>query len=228
MKPKNRVYCYECGRPKMVFETEKKANTFIKFNSEIIEEENGFKPIRTYFCESCNGWHITSQEEKKNYTKASLRERIVEAYNKDLIMQNKFISDHFYGQYIGLFVNPKDKNRLLDLVKKYYNFSEEDCKIFIDHCTLLHKSKLKHENAYRVIERYLEDKDKLETVKIIGIGRSDKAMAFRLLLNVPCTNDIPHITIATFNGGKPVDSNYISNWIYFEQPLNIKCSWKMV
>ena len=27
-----------------------------------------------------------------------------------------------------------------------------------------------------------------------------------------CANKIPHITICTFNGGKPVDSNNITEW----------------
>ena len=35
MKPtKNRVYCRDCGRVKMLFETEKQADTFIRFNRE--------------------------------------------------------------------------------------------------------------------------------------------------------------------------------------------------
>ena len=38
-------------------------------------------------------------------------------------------------------------------------------------------------------------------------------MAFRVdEKSVVCVNDIPHITIATFRGGKPVDSNEITNW----------------
>lgn len=41
MKPtKNRVYCRDCGRVKMLFETEKQADTFIRFNREEIAEFN--------------------------------------------------------------------------------------------------------------------------------------------------------------------------------------------
>lgn len=36
---------------------------------------------------------------------------------------------------------------------------------------------------------------------------------FGLFLDsVVCANDIPHITIATFSGGNPVDSNEIIDW----------------
>ena len=65
MKPtKNRVFCKDSGRLKMVFETEKKANTFIKFNSAEIEAESGFGPSRSYYCLYCNGWHVTSKKAK--------------------------------------------------------------------------------------------------------------------------------------------------------------------
>ena len=40
MKPSKRIYCRECGRSKLLFESEKKALTFIKFNADEIESEN--------------------------------------------------------------------------------------------------------------------------------------------------------------------------------------------
>ena len=62
MKPiKNRIFCMECQRPKMLFESKSKAINFIKFNSDEIKNENGIAPIRVYFCKSCGGWHVTSR-----------------------------------------------------------------------------------------------------------------------------------------------------------------------
>ena len=82
MKPsKNRVFCKDCGRSKMLFETEKKANTFIKFNSEEIEQWSGYKPERAYFCTYCGGWHVTSQKENLNVK--SRTERILDLYNEE-------------------------------------------------------------------------------------------------------------------------------------------------
>ena len=81
MKPtKNRVFCEDCGKPKMLFKTEKKAETFIKFNSDEIEEESGYKPERSYFCAYCGGWHITSQKEYLGIK--SRTEKILELYRK--------------------------------------------------------------------------------------------------------------------------------------------------
>jgi hypothetical protein len=61
MKPtKNRYYCPASDRIKMLFESESKANNFMKFNAETIEKENGYKPVRAYYCVNCIGWHLTS------------------------------------------------------------------------------------------------------------------------------------------------------------------------
>lgn len=63
MKPtKNRIFCIECGKPKMLFESESKAMNFIKFNSMEIEQTNGRAPVRAYYCSMCGGWHVTSQK----------------------------------------------------------------------------------------------------------------------------------------------------------------------
>ena len=61
MKPtKSRVYCVACMRSKMLFETQEKADRFIQYNKEDIEEENGKAPVRSYYCRLCGGWHVTS------------------------------------------------------------------------------------------------------------------------------------------------------------------------
>lgn len=60
MKPKNRIYCYGCQKSKMLFDTKERADNFIKFNRDGILEENGKAPVRSYYCEMCGGYHVTS------------------------------------------------------------------------------------------------------------------------------------------------------------------------
>lgn len=116
--------------------------------------------------------------------------------------------------YFGLFLDTDTKNRLMDILTDNidYNIALGVAdKIFIDHCTLLHVSQL-HGNSeiYNYLKGYVGEKFQ---IVINGVGISDKAMAFRVdKKSVICVNDIPHITIATFKGGKPVDSNEITNW----------------
>ena len=84
MRPKNRIYCRECGRSKLVFETEKKALTFIKFNADEILEETGRAPSRAYYCQCCGGYHVTSQQ---TYSKPYKRtEDVIRMYEKEVEM----------------------------------------------------------------------------------------------------------------------------------------------
>lgn len=78
MKPSKRIYCRECGRSKLLFESEKKALTFIKFNADEIEAEHGRKPERAYYCECCGGWHTTSMKNKPHKLKRT--DKVIEAY----------------------------------------------------------------------------------------------------------------------------------------------------
>ena len=64
-KPKNRVWCPDCGKPKMRFETEKKAENFIKWNGDNLEENNG--TLRAYYCPACCCWHISHKKKWWGY-----------------------------------------------------------------------------------------------------------------------------------------------------------------
>lgn len=131
--------------------------------------------------------------------------------------------------YFGLFLDTYTKNRLMDILTDNidYNIALNVAdKIFIDHCTLLHVSQLDdNSEIYNYLNNKVEEKFQ---IVIDGIGISNKAMAFRVAsYNVVCANTIPHITIATFNGGKPVESNNITNWKYFG-PIVINVQLKKV
>lgn len=80
MKPiKNRIFCMECQRPKMLFDSKSKAINFIRFNSDEIKNENGIAPTRVYFCKSCGGWHVTSRVQPVSERK-QIRNLIGKAY----------------------------------------------------------------------------------------------------------------------------------------------------
>lgn len=79
MKPKNRVFCPDCNRHKMLFETEKEANTFLKFNMDEINPD-GTRNMRVYYCPACCGYHITSHE----YNGVNRTEKLIEAYHKEV------------------------------------------------------------------------------------------------------------------------------------------------
>ena len=90
MKPKNnKPFCHDCGRPKMFFETEKKAQNFIKFNGQdILRDGQTIDQLRVYYCPSCCGYHISSKPFKKTYEHNT--ERLINAYNIQKNTQKKF------------------------------------------------------------------------------------------------------------------------------------------
>lgn len=76
-KPKNRVMCPDSGRLKMLFESESKANNFIKWNKDNID--NGDK-LRSYYCPACCGWHITHMKYHKSMDNKT--DNMIEAYHR--------------------------------------------------------------------------------------------------------------------------------------------------
>ena len=115
-------------------------------------------------------------------------------------------------QYYGLFLGTGTKNMLMDNLTGNIGIALGVAdRIFMDHCTLLHKSQLKGNEE---LQSYLESNlGKSISIRLVAVGISDKAMAFKVegVDNI-CANKVPHITIATFRGGNPVDSNGITNW----------------
>ncbi len=51
--------CPDCGRTKAKFETREEAERFLLYNGADIVDEEGCRPIRAYYCDSCNAWHVT-------------------------------------------------------------------------------------------------------------------------------------------------------------------------
>lgn len=117
-------------------------------------------------------------------------------------------------QYFGLFLSEDTRNMLLSLIRTEINSSilDDAEKTFLDHCTLLHKSQL-HGNSelYSYLESHIGEEI---LIKLTALGMSGKAFAFKVALPIfgICANRTPHITIATYRGGKPVDSNSITEW----------------
>lgn len=88
--PKNSVYCPACHRTKILFETQAKADNFIKFNSEEILR-NSWRthkaPVRSYYCQLCGGFHVTSNPSAED------GKRIDEHINERIEIAKKFEED---------------------------------------------------------------------------------------------------------------------------------------
>lgn len=72
--------CPDCGRSKMLFETEKKAQNFIKFNGNEIDTRGG--ELRPYYCPACCGYHISSKP--KRDVKVSQTDRLIASFHRSV------------------------------------------------------------------------------------------------------------------------------------------------
>ena len=124
--------------------------------------------------------------------------------------------------YYGIFIDNNTRLKLNEYLSNIWrydvalSFSEKQ---YIHHCTVLHKTASYKKDILSFCESHLGEKF---SGKITAVGESGEAMAFRVEFpDVPFAGKIPHITIATFAGGKPVDSNYIEMWEDLEEPVEI-------
>lgn len=75
MKPKIRYFCVACQRPKMLFETLEEADRFIAYNRADILRGRRKAPVRSYYCEICGGWHVTSNPSKEDAKRLDVKDK---------------------------------------------------------------------------------------------------------------------------------------------------------
>ena len=158
-------------------------------------------------------------------------------------------------QYYGLFLTKDSRIKLLDFLRSdnkcpiqvtfaiYYIMLSKINRVYLDHCTLLHiaqydKDSLTDNLIKSRLDLALKDNRVKANLNIPHIGISNKVAAFKVSLQdsefdmcsltLLCANKIPHITICTFNDGKPVDSNYITKWYDLDEPIEIETTLKRV
>lgn len=107
--------------------------------------------------------------------------------------------------YTAIVIDENSKKKILSVLKELI---PSDWKVICHHMTIDIKP---FDNSILNGTQY-----KLNTtahMTAIELGISDKAMALKVISDVPSINKIKHITVAINSvNAKPVDSNYITNW----------------
>ena len=113
-------------------------------------------------------------------------------------------------EYYGLFIDDVSKRKLMSLVP------EDAYKVYCDHMTIAHKSKFNDE----IVEKCESLVGKQFEVMATHIGVSKDVMAVGVETNCFSFNKIKHITLCTLSPkGKPVQSNFITDWRELETPI---------
>jgi len=130
-KPKNRIMCPDCGRQKMLFESEAKANNFINWNKDTIP--NGDK-LRSYYCPACCGWHISHQ--KYHEDMEGRTDKLIEEYkNLKAKVRNPNIDEIINEVYQELVkFNSKDRKSINQFLRQsefshYSTFVKQEAKV---------------------------------------------------------------------------------------------------
>ena len=138
----------------MVFESQAKADNFIRYNKEEIEEENGRAPVRSYYCKLCGGWHVTSKmSEAVMFSSDKRDERIIAEVDE-------FSKSHEDIQPYLMEADEKLKEAELMILQGRINEAEQLLKDWrkrlnpFRHCT--GEKHLKWEKRDRLIEELLE------------------------------------------------------------------------
>lgn len=143
-------------------------------------------------------------------------------------METQDEQDNKKWQYYGLFIMPECRKQIYEYLSyahsKWHEKFDNIGRVYLEHCTLLHCTQynlndVKSVMIKRRLDFLLNNNKIMFEVNVGKIGISEKTMAFQIVDTpvIPhiCYNKIPHITIGTFEHGKPVDSNNIENWYDF-------------
>jgi len=116
--------------------------------------------------------------------------------------------------YKAAFITKDSRAKLLSELKDKI---PDDWRIYAHHMTMLFGKK-QNDMIQKYIDQHIDTEVKLNAIEL---GISPDAMAVKIESDVPTDNKIPHVTIAVPKGGKPVNSNNITNWERLEQPIEI-------
>jgi hypothetical protein len=103
------------------------------------------------------------------------------------------------------------------LIEAFKSEIPEGWRVFAHHMTIAF-GKIKNNNVKEFLDSNIGKSVDLAAVEL---GKSPKAMAVRIETNVPTDNEIPHVTVAVSPMGKPVDSNFITDWKKLDQPIQL-------
>jgi DNA polymerase-3 subunit delta' len=147
----------------MLFKSEKKAENFIKYNSDEILNETGIAPVRAYYCPFCGGWHITSSAVQ--YTRKN-SDRYLSAVsfwgqNKQHLKQ---VSKEMKDEMLDLmrYMDQMELYEVVDAIKRINNY-KTDIDEFLDLMTVWFRDVLLFKATMEISP--LIFKDELATIR---------------------------------------------------------------
>lgn len=212
---RNLIVKYKPSRVTMWDDREKHVARFEKFLGEMQQAYPFIKGYNVVHVRS-NEYYIDEHREKE------LVQRLME--NPKIGVMEQEISKHqeekknrnerkplFWAAYLY----PESHGAL---VQSLASEIPEDWKIYAHHMTIAF-GKPKSEGVMEYIRNNMGKDVELTAVEL---GRSDTVMAVKIRSDVPSDNKITHVTLAVSPQGKPVQSNFITDWKPLPAPIKLK------
>lgn len=118
--------------------------------------------------------------------------------------------------YIGIFLDKETTEQLKVLTGKVL---DKDWKLYCHHMTIaFNDGSDKALSLYNIYKEYFGAKTEIMATHI---GVSKDAIAVKVDFKGQTSNKTPHVTLATPIDGKPVNSNYITNWSPLIKPIKL-------
>ena len=118
--------------------------------------------------------------------------------------------------YIGVFLDEETKKQLKTLTKKVL---DDNWKLYCHHMTIaFNDGSNKALSLYNIYKEYFGTKTEITATHI---GVSKDAIAVKVDFKGQTMNKTPHVTLATPIDGKPVNSNYITEWQPLIKPIKL-------
>lgn len=120
----NRIYCPASKKSKVLFDSKKAADNFIKFNADDIRQQSGYAPIRSYYCPICGGWHVTSQPEDLTIEKDHMCHAEYVLMKISNMSQNHSITECNYSKFQRMHHDFIEHYKADDIDKSLESYSE--------------------------------------------------------------------------------------------------------
>ena len=109
------IWCPGAGRAKLQFESLRKAESYIRWNSGEIRRESGKAPVRAYYCQECCCYHVTSTFVPG--TNLGKREGILQYLNGALSEKSPAAASRLFRKAEGLLAEVGDAPKWVRSVK---------------------------------------------------------------------------------------------------------------
>lgn len=137
----NRIYCTDARKMKLQFATKEAAESFMVHCADTIMLQNGFAPVRSYWCKACKCYHVSSQQKAKYGSRANIKD----VRENEGLAKEKIRASH------------RTLNRMEKLMVKAFkalaNHRVEDAKRMCSNCLDLYEKCVKLAGAYARRER---------------------------------------------------------------------------